>query len=458
MATLFAPSALLPEGWADNVIIEIDKDGWIVGVDAFKPAPGGDAETMSGPVIPGVPNAHSRTFQRVMAGLTERGGGRKESFWNWRETMYRFLSQLTPEDIGAIATQVYIEMLKGGYTSVAEFNYIHHQPDGKAYTETSIVSQSLVRAALDAGISITMLPALYAYGGFGERPPEDGQKRFINSEASFLRILQELSGQYQHHPQVTVGFAHHSLRAVSAEMMRAVNKSCHALLPGAPVHIHVAEQASEVEACLEWSGKRPLAWLLENVSTDKNWCIIHATHIDASEVKQLAQSGAVVALCPTTEANLGGGIFPLTDYFQQGGIFSIGSGSNVTISMQQELRWLEYGQRLQRQERKIIQSLEIPSVGGMLLEQATKGGAQATGRKTGRIEAGYRADLVVLDTDLASMTQKVRDHVLDAAIFAANHNPVKDVMSGGKWVVRDHQHRREEQVLGKYRDVIRKLL
>lgn len=459
MTTLFAPSALMPDGWADNVIVEIDKDGWIVGVDAFKDPDIAkkNAEVLDGPLIPGMPNVHSRSFQRAMAGLTERAGGRKETFWNWRETMYRLSAQLSPDDIGALAAQVFVEMLKGGYTSVGEFHYIHNQQDGTPYKDPSQTSQAIVQAALSAGIELTLFPALYAYGGFGEKPPADGQKRFLNTVPSLMRIIEEVHGQYRNTPQISVGLAHHSLRAVSPEMLREATAAARLLIPDCPVHIHAAEYTAEVEGCLEWSGLRPVEWLLENTNIDDRWCVVHATHINSDETARLAQSGAIAGLCPMTEANLGGGIFPLLEFFHAGGWFAIGSGSNITISAKQELRWLEYIQRLVHRERKLIQSPEIPSVGGMLMDRTVAGGARAIGKKTGKIAAGYRADFVVLDTNLASMTGKVRDHVLDAAIFASNQNPVKHVMSGGKWAVRERKHKREDHVLENYRKVMESL-
>jgi formimidoylglutamate deiminase len=459
MTTLFAPTALLPEGWSDNVLIEIDKDGWIVGVDTFKKQPehGEGAEIVAGPLIPGMPNAHSHAFQRAMAGMAERAGGRKGTFWGWRETMYRFMSFIEPEDMEPIAAQVFIEMLKAGYTSVAEFHYLHHQQDGSAYADPAIMSRQVIRAALETGIAITHMPALYAFGGPGGQPPTEAQKRFLNTVPSLVGIIDDLHGEYKSAPQVTLGFAHHSLRAVSPDMMREGTKAVRALLPDAPIHILAAAQTQEVEAVTAWSGKRPVAWLLENANVDENWCFVHATNIDEAETKALAASGVVAALCPTTEANTGGGIFPLADYFSAGGAFAVGSGSHVSVSLTEELRWLEYEQRLLRRERTVLASHDIPSTGATLFERCLAGGARALGRKTGRIEAGHRADFVVLDSELPSMTGKVRDHILDAAVFAAGKNPVRDVMSGGRWAVKNRHHKREEQVLENFRKVMRKI-
>ncbi len=453
MTTLFAPTALLPDGWADNVLIEIDKDGWIVGVDAFKatPADGKNVEMVAGALVPGMPNVHSHAFQRAMAGLTERAGGKKDNFWSWRETMYRFLLDLTPEDMEAIAAQVYVEMLKGGYTSVGEFHYIHHSREGKPYEDRALMSRQVIKAALEAGIAITHMPVLYAYSGFGAQPPTEAQKRFVNTVPEMMKIVAALEKDYASVPQVTLGFAHHSLRAVSPEMMREGTRAARDLLPQAPIHIHAAEQTTEVENCLAWSDKRPVEWLLENGSVDERWSFIHCTHLVAAELEALAASGVVVGLCPTTEANLGDGVFPLVPFFEAGGSFGIGSDSHISISVTEELRWLEYVQRLVLRERTVIKEPDNPSVGAVLFEQALSGGARALGRRTGKIEIGHRADFLVLDQNLPCMTGKLRDHILDTAIFAVNENPVKDVMAGGRWAIRDRHHKREEQILARYR-------
>jgi formimidoylglutamate deiminase len=459
MTTLFAPTALLPDGWADNVLIEYDKEGWIVGVDSFKnpDATAKEAEFVTGPLIPGMPNIHSHAFQRAMAGLAERATGKKDSFWSWRDTMYRFLAFIEPEDMEALAAQIFVEMLKAGYTTVGEFHYIHHQKDGSPYPDRSILSRQIIRAALETGIAITHLPSLYAYAGFGEKPPTEGQKRFLNTVPQLMRVIEELYAEYRGTPQVTIGLAHHSLRAVSPEMLREGTAAFRKFLPDSPIHIHAAEQMGEVEGCIEWSGKRPVEWLLENGNIDEKWCLVHCTHVNDEEIKGLAKSGAVAGLCPTTEANLGDGIFPLVKYFNEGGNFAIGSDSHITVSVVEELRWLEYIQRLVYRERTIIKDHDIPSVGATLYDRTLSGGAQALGRKTGKIDAGYRADFLVLDPNLPVMTGKIRDHILDAAIFGANENPVRDVMVGGRWVVKNRHHKREEAVLEKFRKVMGKL-
>lgn len=458
MTTLFAPTALLPDGWADNVLIEYDKEGWIVGIDSFKTTPhaGKGVEVAAGPLVPGMPNVHSHAFQRAMAGLTERGSGKKDNFWSWRDTMYRFLSCIEPEDMEALAAQVYVEMLKAGYTTVGEFHYIHHQTGGAPYRDRSILSKQVIKAALETGIGITHMPVLYAYGGFGSQPPTEGQKRFINTVPELMKIIEALQEDYGHTPQVTIGFAHHSLRAVSPEMLREGTAAVRKLLPNCPIHIHAAEQKKEVEECLAWSGQYPVEWLLENGNVDENWTFVHCTHMTDSEIGMLARSGVVTGLCPTTEANLGDGVFPMMKYFNAGGIFAIGSDSHISVNVMEELRWLEYVQRLMLRERTLIKQAENPSVGAVLFEKALSGGAQSLGRKIGKIEIGYRADFLVLDENLPCMTGKLRDHILDAAVFASSENPVKDVMVGGRWVIRDRHHKREGHILEHYRKTIKK--
>lgn len=459
MTTLFAPTALLPDGWADNVLIEIDKDGWIVGVDSFKTqAPNtAEAEQAAGPLIPGMPNIHSHAFQRAMAGMAERASGKKDTFWSWRDTMYRFLDFIEPEDMEALAAQVFIEMLKAGYTSVGEFHYVHHDREGHPYSDRAIMSRHIIAGALETGIGITHMPSLYAFGGFGEKLPAEGQKRFLNTVPQLMRIIEELHGEFRNVPQVSLGLAHHSLRAVSPKMLAEGTRAFRKLLPEGPIHIHAAEQMAEVEGCLEWSQQRPVEWLLENGDIDASWCLVHCTHITPAEIQGLAKSGAVAGLCPTTEANLGDGIFPLLEYFNAGGTFAIGSDSHITVSPWEELRWLEYVQRLIHRERTLIKDHEIPSTGATLYDRALAGGAQALGRKAGKIEIGHRADFIVLDPEPAYMTGKLRDHILDAAVFAANTSPVRDVMAGGRWVVKNRHHKREEVVLEKFRKVMEKV-
>ena len=458
MTTLFAETALLADGWSENVLIEIDGEGWITGIDAGKPAAPEEAEVIKGPVIPGMPNVHSHAFQRAMAGLAERASSKKDSFWSWRDTMYRFLEHLGPDEVEAIAAQLYVEMLKSGYTTVGEFHYLHHQPGGGLYDNIAEMSQAVIEAAIETGIAITHMPVLYLYGGFGGVVPVSGQRRFLNQVPGILEIVTKLRKHYDGNPFVRIGFAHHSLRAVTPAMLAEASSAVRRMDKDMPIHIHVAEQMGEVEACLDWCGQRPVEWLLAHAPIDRRWTVVHATHMTEAETQGLAAAGVVAGLCPTTEANLGDGIFPLLKYLERDGVFAIGSDSHISVSPVEELRWLEYGQRLTHRARTLVRSAEIPSVGAALYDRALSGGAQSMGRSCGRLETGMRADLLVLDGYSPCLEGKVRDHILDSLIFAGNENQVKDVMVGGRWVVKNRHHKRQEKIYERYRKVLRKLL
>ncbi|MBI3714656.1 MAG: formimidoylglutamate deiminase [Betaproteobacteria bacterium] len=452
---LFAESALLPEGWRDNVLITVD-DGRIESVTVNVPME--SAERLAGPVIPGMPNVHSHAFQRAMAGLTERAGLSGENFWAWRDLMYRFLDRITPEDNEAIAAQLYIESLKQGYTSIAEFHYLHHDIDGRPYANPAEMADRCIAAASFAGIGLTLLPVFYAHATFGGVAPQEGQRRFIHDLDSYGRALDAAMSRRGEGTLRRVGIAPHSLRAVTPEELRRLVTMLDACDNRAPIHIHVAEQRKEVNDCLAWSHKRPVTWLLENAKVDARWCLIHATHLDDDETFRLAQSEAVAGLCPSTEANLGDGIFGAPDYFLQRGCWGIGGDSHVGNGPFEELKLIEYAQRLKNERRNILNTPNCQSIGGGLYRQALAGGAQALGQPIGAIEAGKLADLVVLDTDEASLCERRDDALLDAAVFGPVRQPVRDVMVGGHWVVRQGCHAEEERVARAYREVMRRLL
>ena len=462
---LFAEQAFLPGGWAEAVLFEVDASGSIVRVTA-KAAPG-DAERAKGPVLPGMPNLHSHAFQRAMAGLAEHAapsleggdGRRDDSFWTWREVMYRFVAALTPEQVEAIAAQLYVEMLQSGYTAVGEFHYLHHGPGGAPYDDIAEMSRRTAAAAAATGIGITQLPVLYGYGGFGARKAGEGQRRFLNDPSRLLRIVETLKASHEGDPQVCVGVAPHSLRAVTPETLDEVVTGLAALDATAPVHIHIAEQVKEVEDCIAWCGHRPVEKLFDLQAPDARWCLVHATHMTEAETAALAASGAVAGLCPTTEANLGDGLFPAEDYLAAGGRWGIGSDSHISVSPIEDLRLFEYGQRLATRRRNVLAGEgEEASVGQRLYGQALAGGAQALGRPIGALEAGKRADLVVLDPGHPAVATLPPERLLDAVVFAGNRNPVRDVMVGGAWVVREGRHRDAEAVQAVYSSTVRKLL
>ncbi len=468
---LFAPQALLPEGWRRDVLFDIGPDGGLAAVTPdsgpAEAATAAGAERAAGPVIPGMPNLHSHAFQRALAGLGEQAASPDDSFWSWRALMYRFVARLGPEEIQAIATQLYIELLKAGYTAVGEFHYLHHAPDGTPYARRAETGLRLLEAARSSGIGLTLLPVLYGYGGFGGQAAETGQRRFLNTPEGLLEIVAALQAASDGDPQVRVGLAPHSLRAVTPDGLAAALAGLDSLDATAPRHIHVAEQRREVEDCLAWCGARPVAWLLDNQPLDRHWCLVHATHMEPAETAALARSGAVAGLCPSTEANLGDGLFDGPGYWAAQGAWGIGSDAQVSLSPIEELRLLEYGQRLRAERRNVLRGPgggagaggEAPvNVGAELYRGALAGGAQALGRPLGRLAPGYRADLLVLDPETPALVGLAGDRLLDALVFAGNANPVRDVAVGGRWCVRDRRHPLEAQALEGFAAARRALL
>jgi formimidoylglutamate deiminase len=450
MTALFARHALLPQGWRRDVLIEWDSKGDLAAVRA------GESPRLNVAradyVVPGMVNLHSHAFQRALGGLAEKAGDGPDSFWTWRELMYRFAARITPEQMEAIAAQLYAECLRHGYTSVCEFHYIQRDAHGGLYVRPAEMAERVAAAAHQAGIGITLLPVLYSHSGFGERPLGPEQQRFRTDVPTVLRIaeaLEPLRGG-----QLEVGAAPHSLRAASAAQVRELASG----LPAArPLHIHVAEQQAEVEQSLAYSGMRPVRYLMEQAAIDARWCLVHATHLDAGEISMLAQSGAVAGLCPTTEANLGDGIFPLQPYIEAGGRLGIGSDSHVSQSPVEELRWLEYGQRLARQRRNVAATHRQRDVAQFLWQAALAGGAQACGRSVGALEAGRRADLLVLDGAHPNLEGLEEEDVLGRLLFCGNDNLVRDVLAGGHWVVQGGRHMAQEAIAERYRCAVHQL-
>lgn len=429
-SSLFASHALLPAGWARDVQLVWDERGVLTEVRAgTQPAPASRHAT--GPLVPGVPNLHSHAFQRAFAGLTEfraaTASGAADSFWTWRDAMYRFALAVSPEQLEAIATQLYIEMLQAGYTSVCEFHYLHHTAAGAPFDEPAEMALRLASAAERAGMGLTLLPVLYQDAGFGGRPPRDDQRRFINSVESLLDIVQRCAER-----GVRVGVAPHSLRAVSPHALSDLLEGLHDIDPAAPVHIHIAEQQAEVDDCLVWSGARPVQWLLDNAPVDERWCLVHATHMTAAESQRVAARGAIVGLCPSTEANLGDGVFDAPTFLAANGRWGIGSDSHASVSVVDELRLLEYSQRLTQQRRNVFASAAEPDVAERLWLAAADGGARAAGRAIGALQVGRSADFVVLDVTgvRAGLTPQ---QTLATAVFAqTGQRCVRDVWVAGQ--------------------------
>ncbi|MGN6111420.1 MAG: formimidoylglutamate deiminase [Luteimonas sp.] len=394
----------------------------------------------------GIANLHSHAFQRAMAGLAERQTDPGDSFWTWRETMYRMAGRFDPDTLHAVASQLYAEMLESGYTTVCEFHYLHHRPDGTPYADPAAMSRALLRAARESGIRLTLLPVLYMTGGFDGRPLAERQRRFGHDVDAFLALIQALRGDED--ASLRVGCALHSLRAVPADAMRAVLA---ALPRDMPVHIHIAEQLGEVQDSLALRGARPVEWLLGNAEVDARWTLVHATHLEPAEVQGIARSGATVAICPTTEANLGDGLFPLRAYLDAGGAIGIGSDSQVSVSPVEELRWLEYGQRLATHHRNIAVRAGSPSVGETLLEAVHASAGNATG-----LDAS--GDVVVLDADAPQFAGATAADVADRWIFSGNRPLVREVRLAGERVVADGRHRDRDAIAARYRAAVVTLL
>lgn len=445
-------TVLTPQGWVEDAAVTVGADGVITAVAAAGADAGG--VRLRGAAVPAMPNVHSHAHQRFMAGLAEHAGPGADSFWTWREAMYGFALRLSPEDLEAVAAQLYVEMLKAGFSVAGEFQYLHHQPDGTAYDEPAELSLRCLAAAEQAGIAITLLPTLYAQGGFGGQPPTAAQRRFINDADGFLAILDTLGRACADHPLRRLGISPHSFRAVPAELL---NIASAALPPDAPIHVHVAEQVKEVEDCIAWCGLRPVTFMLETFDLSVRWTAIHATHMTADETRRLAHSGAIAGLCPTTEANLGDGIFPAVSFLAEGGAIAIGSDSHITVSSAEDLRMLEYSQRLRDRTRNALAAGPGRSTGRSLYDAACAGGARSMAQPVGAIAPGFRCDIAVLDMDHPSLAGRSGDAILDSWIFSAGNSAVKDVIVGGRTVVSDRHHVNEDAIGRRFRAAIRRL-
>lgn len=443
MTILWAAQALTEDGWQRNVRVEIGANGDIDSVTPDTAQSGTRVECL----LPAPANLHSHAFQRAMAGLTERRGpDPRDTFWTWRQLMFRFLDHLTPEDVEAIAALVQMEMLEAGYAAIAEFHYLHHQPGGVEYDDIAELSARTAAAAQATGIGLTLLPVLYRYGGCDRRALKPGQVRFGNTQDRFTRLVEAAQDALRPLPQDTrLGIAPHSLRAVQPEDL----VFCRTLADGRPLHMHLAEQVEEVREVEEAFGARPVTWLLDNAEVDETWCLIHCTQMQPAETERLARMGAVAGLCPITEASLGDGIFDGVRYLEAGGRFGIGSDSNIRVALAEELRSLDHSQRLRDLSRAAL-ARPPRSTGRVLWEEAARGGAQAAARPGGTIAAGRLADLVALDMATVDLQGLEGDVVLDALIFAGAGNPIADVWSAGRHVVRGGRHVARDEIVRNY--------
>ena len=451
MSRLHFASALLPSGWANDVQVVIAAGTIAEVTPDVAPATGDERHAIA---IPGLASLHSHAFQRGMAGLAELRGDSTDTFWTWRETMYRFALAMTPDDVVAVATLLYVEMLEQGFTRVGEFHYLHHDRDGSPYADIAEMAARIAQAAETSGIALTLLPTFYAHGSFGGAAPHDGQRRFICSVDQFAALMAASRKAISGLPGANIGIAPHSLRAVTPDELKSIIP----LADGGPVHIHAAEQVKEVEDCRAWSGRRPVQWLLEHAPLDQRWCLIHATHMMDDEVNAFAKTGAVAGLCPITEASLGDGIFPAREFLDAGGAFGVGTDSNVLVGAGDELRQLEYGQRLKHRQRNVLSGGAGRSTGRTLFDDALAGGAQALAQPTVGLAPGARADIVTLDTAHPSLTGRSGDAAIDGWIFAAGSGAIDCVWAGGHKVVEGGRHRLRQAARERCSATVRRLV
>jgi len=437
---LWARRAWVAGCWRESVLLESTADGYWSRVQPESPQPEG-ATILPGPALPGLVNAHGHAFQRAFAGLTERRASGSDDFWSWRDRMYRVAWRITPEQLEVVATQLYIELLQGGYTHMCEFHYLQHVGDGSRYDDPLAMTHALMRAAATAGIGLTMLPVLYGRAGFQQTTLRDDQRRFASTPDDVLHLRDSVRAMKA--PLVRAGVAIHSLRAASPDTIFELIESCGG--DEGPIHIHIAEQTGEVDDCIASTGARPIEWLTQHVALDARWQLVHATHAMPHEIAAAAQSGAGIVLCPSTEANLGDGLCDLPRWLAAGAVMSIGSDSHVTRDWREELRLLEYGQRLLLRQRNIAAAPESgsPASAERLFNCSLAGGATAAGFANWGLQPGARADLLVVDTEDASLLGIPDEHLLDTLVFSSPSRPWRDVMVSGRWVVRNHRHHAE---------------
>ncbi len=463
---LWAPSAWLPAdasngqggarsgAWAQGVCLEVDSRGhWKSVTTGVSTAPA-RVTVLQGPVLPGMVNAHSHAFQRAFAGLSERRASEADDFWSWRDRMYGVALRITPEQMRAVAAQLYVEMLQGGYTQVCEFHYLHHQEDGQQYNDPATMAWAVADAAQDAGLGMTLLPVLYQRAGFRQDALREDQRRFASSPAFVAQLQRELGGQ---RPLVNAGVAIHSLRAASATSVHALRSLMDAV--DTPIHIHVSEQMQEVRDCLATYGQRPVQWLASQNLLDARWQLVHATHTEPAEIESVARSGAGLVICPTTEANLGDGLADIPGWLKAQVPLAIGSDSHVCRQWTEELRWLEYGQRLQLQRRNVTASPEHgqSATAERLFETAVHAGARAAGQTQWGLTAGARADLLVIDTETPGLLGIPSGHTLDALVFGCDTPAIRDVYVAGSAVIQNRRHAREDAIADGFRNAMEAL-
>ncbi len=448
---LWFDRALTAGGWRQGVRIEVAEGRIATLVTDSEPRPGDERHAVA---LPGLPNLHSHAFQRGMAGLAEVAGDGTDSFWTWRDAMYRFVDAIDPEMLSAIAALAYAEMLERGFTRVGEFHYLHHATDGRPYATRAAMAQAIAAAAAESGIALTLLPVFYAHADFGGAPPLPAQRRFVSDLDDFAGLHEASVSAVAGLDGAIVGVAPHSLRAVTEDELAVLAT----IAPDAPVHIHVAEQRREVDACLAWSGARPTDWLIDHAAVDARWCLVHATHAGADEVQRIAACGAVVGLCPITEANLGDGLFDARAFIAAGGRFGVGSDSNLLIDAAEELRLLEYGQRLRDQSRNVLAGGPGRSTGAALWTGALAGGSQALGAAQRGIEPGAPADLLSLVAEHPATIGRRDDALIDSLVFGGARGLIDCVWRGGIKRVSGGRHHARAAIEARYAQALRRIL
>jgi formimidoylglutamate deiminase len=446
---LWAPRAWINGVWSRDVLFEISEQGvWsaITTNMARDTAIARAAHCVSQPLIPGMVNAHSHAFQRAFAGLTERRSSERDrdDFWSWRDRMYRVALAISPAQLKAVATQLYVELLRGGYTHVCEFHYLHHDPDGRAYDDPFRMSQMLIEAATDAGIGLTLLPVLYERAGFAAPQLRNDQRRFATTAEWVIALQHYVNGIAANNATpLNAGVAIHSLRAVTELSMRSLVDRA-----DGPIHIHVAEQQGEVDECIKSTGLRPIAWLAKHHALDRRWQLVHATHAMQSEIESVATRGAAVVLCPTTEANLGDGLTDVAAWLNAGTSLAIGSDSHVTRDWREELRWLEYGQRLQHRVRNLTASAGDGNgaTAARLFNRMIVGSAASVGCVSWGFTVGARADALTMNVVDSPLLGVPESHTLDAMIFSSPSSSFRNVMVAGRWAINDGNHDNAKEI------------
>ena len=446
---IWGKRALLPDGWAENTEINLDQNGKIQSVIINTEPAGLTFDTL----LPAPMNLHSHCFQRAMTGLSESSENPINDFWSWREFMYKFINSVTPQNYEAICAFAQMEMLEAGYGGLTEFHYVHNSINGVRFNKISEMSKRVLNASSLSGIGLTLLPVLYEHGGVSGSPLISGQDRFGLSFGEYCKLFDELNGFQKYFPDIRLGVAAHSLRAVPPESLKKLEKE----FKGYPIHIHIAEQLKEVEEIEKYWNRRPIEWLVENVNLNKNWCLVHCTQMSNSEAKNLAQAGVTIGLCPITEANLGDGPFKGTTWLELGGKFGIGTDSNVCISLFDELKMLEYSQRLSQKSRLAMKMGDSLSVGRHLFTQTLSGGARAAGRKSGVLENGYFGDILALNLSSMHYAHLKADEKLNYLIFSETENVIDSVFSAGRHVVKNGEHHKREQISSAYQKALEEL-